>query len=37
MEGGHAYVFAQPTNDKEIAECQEAMAGCPVAAININS
>lgn len=37
IEGGHAYVFAQPTNDKEIAECQEAMAGCPVSAININS
>lgn len=37
IENGHAYVFAQPTNDKEIAECQEAMAGCPVSAIHVNS
>lgn len=37
IENGHAYVFAQPANDKQIAECQEALAGCPVSAININS
>lgn len=36
IEDGHAYVFAQPLNDKEIAECKEAMAGCPVGSININ-
>lgn len=37
IENGHAYVFAQPTNEKEIAECQEALAGCPVSSINVNS
>lgn len=36
IEDGHAFVFAQPLNDKEIEECKEAMAGCPVNAININ-
>lgn len=36
IENGHAYVFAQPLNDKEIDDCKEAMAGCPVNAIYIN-
>jgi ferredoxin len=36
IENGHAYVFAQPTNDKEIAECEAAKAGCPVDAIHKN-
>lgn len=37
IENGHAYVFAQPKNDKEISDCQEAMAACPVNSININA
>lgn len=37
IDNGHAYVFAQPTNDSEIEQCKEAMGGCPVGSININS
>ncbi len=37
IENGHAYVFAQPKNDQEIADCKEAIAGCPVDAIHINA
>jgi ferredoxin len=36
IENGHAFVFNQPTNDADIAQCDEAMAGCPVSAINKN-
>jgi len=34
IENGHAYVYNQPTKDSDIALCDEAMAGCPVNAIN---
>jgi ferredoxin len=30
---GYSYVFKQPANDEEIAQCREAMEGCPVEAI----
>ncbi len=30
---GHAYVFAQPTTQKDIEECQSALEACPVEAI----
>ena len=30
---GYSYVYKQPDNDEEDAQCQEAMAGCPVEAI----
>jgi ferredoxin len=30
---GYSYVFKQPENDEEIAQCKEAMEGCPVEAI----
>ncbi len=30
---GYSYVFKQPENDEEEAQCEEAMAGCPVEAI----
>jgi ferredoxin len=30
---GYSYVFKQPENDEEIAQCREAMEGCPVEAI----
>lgn len=32
-DGGHSYVFTQPTSDAELALCKEAMEGCPVEAI----
>lgn len=32
-EGGYSYVFKQPTNEEEIAICEEALEGCPVEAI----
>ncbi len=35
-EGGYSYVFNQPTSPEEEAQCQEAMAGCPVEAIGNN-
>ncbi|GIW22203.1 MAG: hypothetical protein KatS3mg068_1210 [Candidatus Sericytochromatia bacterium] len=34
IENGHAFLYNQPTTDAEIAQCDEAMAGCPVSAIN---
>lgn len=37
IQDGHAYVFAQPQNDKEIELCKEAMSACPVGSININA
>jgi ferredoxin len=30
---GYSYVYAQPTSEQDLAECQEAMEGCPVEAI----
>jgi ferredoxin len=30
---GYSYVFKQPANDEETAQCREAMEGCPVEAI----
>jgi ferredoxin len=30
---GYSYVFKQPDNDEETAQCCEAMEGCPVEAI----
>jgi ferredoxin len=32
-DGGHSYVYKQPETDDERAQCEEAMAGCPVEAI----
>jgi ferredoxin len=30
---GYSYVYKQPENDEEEAQCREAMEGCPVEAI----
>jgi ferredoxin len=32
-EDGHAHVFKQPETPEEEAQCQEALAGCPIYAI----
>ena len=32
-DGGYSYVSKQPANDQELAQCKEAMEGCPVEAI----
>lgn len=32
-EGGYSYVYKQPTTPEEVAQCEEAMQGCPVEAI----
>jgi ferredoxin len=32
-EGGYSYVHKQPTTEEEIAQCMEALEGCPVEAI----
>lgn len=32
-DGGYSYVYKQPENDEERAQCVEAMEGCPVEAI----
>jgi len=32
-DGGYSFVFKQPENDDERAQCVEAMEGCPVEAI----
>ena len=32
-EGGYSFVHKQPTTDEEIAQCMEALEGCPVEAI----
>jgi ferredoxin len=32
-EAGHSYVFKQPQTEEEIAQCMEALEGCPVEAI----
>ena len=31
--GGYSIVYKQPTTDKEVEECEEALKGCPVEAI----
>ena len=33
---GYSFVYKQPENDEEEAQCQEAMDGCPVEAIGDN-
>ena len=30
---GYSYVHKQPADDEEVAQCREAMEGCPVEAI----
>ena len=32
-EGGYSFVHKQPTSEEEIAQCMEALEGCPVEAI----
>jgi ferredoxin len=32
-EGGYSYVMKQPSSEEEIAQCMEALEGCPVEAI----
>lgn len=32
-DGGYSFVYKQPENEEEIAQCKEAMEGCPVEAI----
>ncbi|MEI7440401.1 MAG: ferredoxin [bacterium] len=32
-EKGYSYVYKQPVNDDELAQCREAMESCPVEAI----
>ena len=32
-EGGYSYVHKQPTTEEDIAQCMEALEGCPVEAI----
>mgnify|MGYP000601353947 FL=1 len=32
-EGGYSYVMKQPTTEEEVAQCMEALEGCPVEAI----
>lgn len=32
-DGGHSYVYKQPTTQEEIDQCMEALEGCPVEAI----
>jgi ferredoxin len=32
-EGGYSYVYAQPISEQEVAQCMEALEGCPVEAI----
>ena len=32
-DGGHSFVYKQPTTDEENEQCIEAMEGCPVEAI----
>lgn len=32
-DGSYSYVYKQPENEEEEAECQEAMESCPVEAI----
>lgn len=32
-DGGYSFVYKQPTTEEEIAQCMEALEGCPVEAI----
>lgn len=32
-DGGYSFVYKQPEGDEEVAQCKEAMEGCPVEAI----
>ena len=32
-DNGYSYVYKQPTDDDELALCEEALAACPVEAI----
>ena len=32
-EGGHSFVYKQPTTEEDVALCMEALEGCPVEAI----
>ncbi|AHF89249.1 ferredoxin [Opitutaceae bacterium TAV1] len=32
-DGGYSFVKAQPTTEEDIAQCMEALEGCPVEAI----
>ena len=32
-EGGYSFVHKQPTTEEEVAQCMEALEGCPVEAI----
>ena len=32
-DGGHSFLYKQPENDDERAQCEEALQGCPVEAI----
>jgi len=32
-DGGHSFVFKQPTSQEGIDQCMEALEGCPVEAI----
>ncbi len=32
-DGGYSYVYKQPTTPEEVAQCEDAMQGCPVEAI----
>jgi ferredoxin len=32
-EGGYSFVHKQPASEEEIAQCMEALEGCPVEAI----
>src|SRR5476649_501975 len=32
-EGGYSFLHKQPTTEEEIAQCMEALEGCPVEAI----
>jgi ferredoxin len=32
-DDGYSYVFAQPTSDEQVEQCEEALEACPVEAI----
>ncbi len=32
-DGGYSYVKAQPASEEDVAQCMEALQGCPVEAI----
>jgi ferredoxin len=37
MTKGHSYVYQQPETQQQEAQCQDAVATCPVAAIEANN